>query len=79
MNSEQSNQSSENGYSTSEFIIFGLAMVCIGIGVGYLIRRQSENVDKDASEDSVTDSVNSKGAYGSDDGIQIEVKGSEMQ
>jgi len=77
--SEQSNQKSESGYSTSEFIIFGLAMVCIGIGVGYLIRRQSEKVDKDASEDSVTDSVNSKDAYGSDDGIQIEVKGSEMQ
>ena len=78
-NSEQSNQGSEKGYSTSEFIIFGLAMVCIGIGVGYLIKRQSKNSDKDASEDSVTDSVHSKCAYDGNDGIQIEVKGSEMQ
>jgi len=70
---------SVNGYTTSEFIIFGLAMVCIGIGVGYLIKRQSKNADKDASEDSVTDSVHSKGAYDGDDGIQIEVKGSEIQ
>ena len=68
-----------NGYTTSEFIIFGLAMVCIGVGVGYLIKRQSKNADKDASEDTVTDSVHSNGAYDGDDGIQIEVKGSEMQ
>ena len=75
--SEKGNQSSGNSYSTSEFVIFGLAMVCIGIGVGYLIRRQCVNADKDADEESVTESVHSKGAYGSDDGIQIEVKENE--
>ena len=52
-------QKTNSGYSIGEFVVFGLAMLCIGIGLGYLIKRRFQNIDRDFTENSGIDDVRS--------------------
>ena len=57
--STQDHQKTNSGYSIGEFVVFGLAMLCIGIGLGYLIKRRFQNIDRDFTENSETNDVRS--------------------
>ena len=56
--SPESEFNTDNGFSTSEFVLFGVGMLCMGIGVGYVIKRRSKGTNEDSTEDSEDSDVN---------------------